>query len=164
MARPCCKAAVAGGYKEAAGWMADLMFLANNNAKKPSGRSLYPFEGFLCAIGQINRAAAACQRAILLKPHDKKLLKDLKRLRAKLGLSARPAATERDAAAGTRKLEADGPAVLSPVADREEIGGGGGGGGRRTESGGGAGVLRQGAEPPPRASSTILRSTCTWMG
>lgn len=83
------KAAVAGGYKEAARWMADLMFLANNNAKKPQIGLYVLLKDAYRAIGQFNRAAAACQRAILLTPQDKTLLKDLKRLRAKLGSAAR---------------------------------------------------------------------------
>jgi tetratricopeptide (TPR) repeat protein len=83
------KAAVAGGYKEAARWIADLMFLANNNAKKPQLGLYVLLKDAYRAIGQFSRAASACQRAILLAPQDKALLKDLKRLRAKLDPAAR---------------------------------------------------------------------------
>lgn len=78
------RAAVAGGYQEAARWMADLMFLANNNAKKPSLSLYVLLKDSYAAIRQFERAASACQRAILLKSDDKTLVHDLKRLRAKL--------------------------------------------------------------------------------
>jgi tetratricopeptide (TPR) repeat protein len=86
------RAAVAGRYQEAARWMADLLFLANNNAKKPSVTLYVLLKDAYAAIRQFERAAAACQRAIHLKPEDKTLRKDLKRLRAKLGIRSRPAA------------------------------------------------------------------------
>ena len=76
------KAAVAGGYKQAAKWMADLMFLANNSAKKPSLEVYLLLKDSYAAIGQLNRAIAACQRATKLKPEDKDLAGELKRLSA----------------------------------------------------------------------------------
>jgi len=78
-------AAVEGGYREAAKWIADLVFLANNNAAKPSADLYVDLRNAYSAIGQYDRAAAACQRAIRLKPEDKKLVEDLRRLRARLG-------------------------------------------------------------------------------
>ena len=113
------KAAVAGRYKEAARWMADLMFLANNNAKKPLVDLYILLKDSYAAIGQLNRAAAACQRAILLQPHDKKLLKDMKRLRTKLGLSVRPAGQSETTPQET-ETTADGLAVLSQVAEEKK--------------------------------------------
>ena len=80
------RAAVAGGYREAAKWIADLVFLANNNAGKPSADLYVDLRDAYAAIGQFDRAAAACQRAIRLKPQDKQLLNDLKQLRAGLTL------------------------------------------------------------------------------
>jgi tetratricopeptide (TPR) repeat protein len=113
------KAAVAGGYKEAARWMADLMFLANNNAKKPLVDLYILLKDSYAAVGQLNRAAAACQRAILLKPNDRKLLKDMKRLRTKLGLSLRPAAPSETTPQET-ETEAGNLAVLSQIAEEKK--------------------------------------------
>ena len=112
------KAAVTGGYREAARWMADLMFLANNNAKKPLVDLYVLLKDSYTAIRQFNRAAAACQRAILLKPHDKALLKDMKRLRAKL-------ATPRVQGCGARhrpprsEVRADPSAASKPSAGKK---------------------------------------------
>ncbi|HNS21291.1 MAG TPA: hypothetical protein PKH24_12380 [Sedimentisphaerales bacterium] len=84
------QAAVEGGYREAAKWIADLVFLANNNAAKPSAPLYIVLRDAYAAIGQIDRAAAACQRAARLKPNDRELVKELQRLRARLtGASAR---------------------------------------------------------------------------
>jgi tetratricopeptide (TPR) repeat protein len=80
------RAAVEGGYREAAKWIADLVFLANNNAAKPSADLYIDLRDAYAAVGQFDRAAAACQRAIRLKPQDKGLLDDLKQLRAKLSV------------------------------------------------------------------------------
>jgi hypothetical protein len=81
------KAAVAGGYKETAKWIADLMFLANNNAKKPSLQIYLLLKDSYAAIGQIDRAVAACRSAIKLKPGDKDLVKELKNLSARVTIS-----------------------------------------------------------------------------
>ena len=78
------KAAAAGGYKETAKWIADLMFLANNKAKKPSLQIYLLLKDSYAAIGQIDRAAAACRNAIKLKPGDKDLVEELKNLSARL--------------------------------------------------------------------------------
>lgn len=83
------RAAVAGRYRETAKWIADLMFLANNNAKKPSAAVYILLKDSYEAIGQIDRAAAACQRAARLKPNDLILVDDLKRLAEKLGAGRR---------------------------------------------------------------------------
>ncbi|MDD5328160.1 MAG: tetratricopeptide repeat protein [Phycisphaerae bacterium] len=78
------KAAVAGGYKETAKWIADLMFLANNNAKKPSLPIYLLLKDSYTAVGQFDRAAAACRNAIKFKPGDKNLVEELKSLSARL--------------------------------------------------------------------------------
>lgn len=82
-------AAVEGGYREAAKWIADLVFLANNNAAKPSSDLYVDLRNAYAAIGQLDRAAAACQRAIRLRPHDKQLVEYLKQLRARLALGSK---------------------------------------------------------------------------
>jgi len=78
------KAAVAGGYKETAKWIADLMFLANNNAKKPSLQIYLLLKDSYTAVGQLDRAAAACRNAIKIKPGDRYLVEELKNLSARL--------------------------------------------------------------------------------
>ena len=78
------RAAVAGGYRETAKWMADLMFLANNNAKKPSAQIYILLKDSYAAIGRVERAVAACQRAARARPGDPKLAVELKQLSAKL--------------------------------------------------------------------------------
>jgi tetratricopeptide (TPR) repeat protein len=112
------KAAVAGGYREAARWIADLMFLANNNAKKPSADLYILLKDAYAAIGQMNRAAAACQRAMRLRPQDRTLLKDMKRLRTKLGSPARPAAPSRRPSPQAAAEAPDSP-VPDQVADEK---------------------------------------------
>jgi tetratricopeptide (TPR) repeat protein len=98
------RAAVAGGYGETVKWMADLMFLANNNARKPSPDMYILLKDAYASIRHFDRAAAACQRAIRLRPDDKKLLGDLKRLRARLAQGGRrlPEGTGSHAAAGSK--------------------------------------------------------------
>lgn len=83
------RAAAAGGYREAAKWIADLMFLANNNAGKPSVALYLLLRDAYAAIGQFDRAAAACQRAIRLRPQDQGLVDDLRQLHARLTSSRR---------------------------------------------------------------------------
>jgi len=92
------RAAVAGGYRETVKWMADLMFLANNNARKPSAQIYILLKDSYAAVGQLERAAAACQRAVRLKPGDPKLAGDLKRLMGKVASARR----KRCGAAGPR--------------------------------------------------------------
>jgi len=77
------KAAIAGGYKEAAKWIADLVFLANNNAKKPSLQIYLLLKDSYAAIGQFDRAFSACECATRLKPDNVKLAEELKILSAK---------------------------------------------------------------------------------
>ncbi len=78
------QAAVAGRYRETAKWIADLMFLANNNAKKPSAAVYTLLKDSYEAVGLIERAVAACQRAARLRPDDSTLVADLKRLMRQL--------------------------------------------------------------------------------
>jgi len=76
--------AVEGQYRETAKWIADLMFLANNNAKKPSVGVYVFLRDSYEAVGLIERAVAACQRAVRLKGDDPALMADLKRLTRRL--------------------------------------------------------------------------------
>lgn len=105
------RAAVAGGYRQAAGWMADLMFLANNNAKKPSVPLYILLKDSYASIGQADRAVAACQRALRLKPGDEKLTADLKQLKTKL-------------AAGGRRMRHAGQPPAEPAGAKPQMTGG----------------------------------------
>jgi tetratricopeptide (TPR) repeat protein len=77
------KAAAAGGYKEAAKWIGDLMFLANNGAKKPSLQIYLLLKDSYAAIGEFDRAVAACECALRLKPKDAELEQEFKKLSEK---------------------------------------------------------------------------------
>lgn len=119
------RGAVEGQYRETAKWIADLMFLANNNAKKPSVAVYVFLRDSYEAVGLIERAAAACQRAARLKGDDPALMTDLKRLTRRLasekhraGERPRPQRT-RVQAAGTADAEGAGqkPQEKPVVAD-----------------------------------------------
>ncbi|UCD52476.1 MAG: tetratricopeptide repeat protein [Phycisphaerales bacterium] len=113
------QAAVEGQYRETAKWIADLMFLANNNAKRPSAAVYTLLKDCYEGVGLIQRAVAACQRAARLRPEDPALAVDLKRLTRRLmarkhdtesqaGISrTRP---QRTRVAGNTGAEAEGPA------------------------------------------------------
>jgi hypothetical protein len=58
------------------------MFLANNNAKRPSLQIYLLLKDSYVAVGQIDRAAAACRSAIRLKPGDAALVSEFKNLLA----------------------------------------------------------------------------------
>ncbi len=77
------KAAVTGGYAEAAKWMADLMFLANNRAQKPSLLLYILLKESYAALDLFERAAAACRYATKLKPDDPMLAFELRELAEK---------------------------------------------------------------------------------
>ncbi|TFG48723.1 MAG: hypothetical protein E4H40_04190, partial [Candidatus Brocadiia bacterium] len=64
------KAAVDGRCKNTAKWIADLIFLANNNAAKPSFRTYQLLKESYSKIGLFDRAIAALHRAVKLRPQD----------------------------------------------------------------------------------------------
>jgi tetratricopeptide (TPR) repeat protein len=118
------RAAVAGGYREAAKWIADLVFLANNNAAKPSADLYVDLRDAYAAIGQFDRAAAACQRAIRLKPQDKGLLDDLKQLRARLSFgtkSAKPPAVASMPVPHRKRVKDEEKAAAEAVAEKDRL-------------------------------------------
>jgi len=78
------KAAVAGGYKRTASWIANYVFQANNSAKRPSFQTYVLLKDSYKAIGQFDKAIAACQQASRLKPQDGDLADELKNLTAEL--------------------------------------------------------------------------------
>jgi len=78
------KAAAAAELKGTTQWIADLLFKANNAAKKPSFRTYILLRDSYSAIGQFDRAIIACQKAAELKPNDGQLADELQRLSAEL--------------------------------------------------------------------------------
>ncbi len=118
------QATVEGGHRETAKWIADLMFLANNNAPKPSAGLYIVLRDAYAAIGQLDRAAAACQRAVRLRPGDKELVRELKQLRAKLicasGSSRARAAEGKSAPVRKRVKEEKGAAGTQDADERCE--------------------------------------------
>jgi len=81
------KAAVAGGYNKTAGWIANLVFQANNAAKKPSVHTYLLLKDSYSAIGDFDKAIAAIQRAARLRPDDGALADEFKNLSAELTMA-----------------------------------------------------------------------------
>lgn len=81
------KAALAGSYNKTAKWLADLAFQINNSAEKPSLHTYLLLKDSYVAIKQYDRAVAACQHAVRLKPNDAILAKEFQRLSAELTLA-----------------------------------------------------------------------------
>jgi tetratricopeptide (TPR) repeat protein len=81
------KAAVQGGYKQTALWIADILFQANNNSGKPSMSIYILLKNSYSAIGQYDRALAACQYAVKIKPQDGELADEFRRLSAELTMA-----------------------------------------------------------------------------
>ncbi|HUW19550.1 MAG TPA: tetratricopeptide repeat protein [Sedimentisphaerales bacterium] len=77
------KAAAAGGYKDTAKWIADLIFLANKKARKPSLQIYLLLKDSYEAIGRLGRALSACEYAAKLRPGDETLAAEVKRLSEK---------------------------------------------------------------------------------
>jgi len=78
------KAATAGGYKKTVRWIADLVFHANNTLAKPSFSTYVLLKDSYESIGQCDRAVAACQRAVRVKPEDGEMADEYKRLSAEM--------------------------------------------------------------------------------
>ena len=81
------KAAVAGGYKKTASWLANFVFQKNNAAEQPSLQTYLLLKDSYEAIGELDRATAACQRACRLKPDDGEIADEFQRLSAELTVS-----------------------------------------------------------------------------
>ncbi len=78
------KAAIEGGYKKTAKWIADLLFQANKSSDHPSFHTYMLLKDVYSNIEQYDRAIAALQCASQLKPHDAKLAEEYQRLSAEL--------------------------------------------------------------------------------
>ncbi len=78
------KAAVAGDYIKTADWIANLIFQTNNASEKPSLSTYILLKDSYIKIGKLDKAVAACQWAVRLKPDDKGLADEFKNLSAEL--------------------------------------------------------------------------------
>jgi len=90
------KAAVLGDYRRTADWIANLIFQTNNAARKPSVRTYILLKNSYVALGQFDKAVAACQRAARLKPDDGELADEYKNLSAELTMARGKYDTEGD--------------------------------------------------------------------
>ncbi len=81
------KAAVLGGYRRTADWIANVIFQTNNAARKPSVRTYILLKDSYAALGQFDKAVAACQHAARLKPSDGELADEYKNLSAELAMA-----------------------------------------------------------------------------
>jgi tetratricopeptide (TPR) repeat protein len=86
---------VAGGYKKTAMWIADLIFLANNRAQRPSVRLYRLLKDAYAAIGTYNRAISACKKVLKLDPNDTSTLKQLKELQRQVPFLPEPDQADR---------------------------------------------------------------------
>ena len=90
------KAAVEGGYKKTADWIANLVFQTNNAAKKPSVQTYILLKNCYATLGEFDKAIVACQRAVRLRPDDGDLAEDFKNLSAELTMARGKYDTESD--------------------------------------------------------------------
>jgi len=81
------KAAVAGGYNKMANWIANLVFQTNNAIQKPSFQTYILLKDSYSALGEFDKALAACQHACRLKPQDKDLADEFKNLSAEMTMA-----------------------------------------------------------------------------
>ena len=81
------KAALAGGYKQTAKWIADLLFAANNMSESPSFQTYLLLKDSYSAIGQWDRAVAVCQHAARLRPDNVEIADEIQRLSAEMTVS-----------------------------------------------------------------------------
>ncbi len=78
------KAAVTGGYKKTAGWLANLIFQTNNASERPSAQTYILLKDSYAGLGQFDKALVACQKASTLRPNDAELADEFKNLSAEL--------------------------------------------------------------------------------
>jgi len=82
------KASIQGGYIKTAKWLGNLIFQTNNAAEKPSLQTYILLKESYSSLGEYDKALAACQRAIRLKPNDGQLAEDFKNLSAELTMAS----------------------------------------------------------------------------
>ena len=81
------KAALAGGYDKTAGWIANLIFQTTNALKNPSAQTYLLLKEAYSTLGQFDKAIAALQRAVRLRPDDGELADEYKNLSAELTMA-----------------------------------------------------------------------------
>jgi tetratricopeptide (TPR) repeat protein len=81
------KSAIAGGCKQTAKWMSDLLFAANNVKEHPSVQMYLLLKGSYEAIGKLDMALAVCRYAARIKPDDAEISDEVQRLSAELTVS-----------------------------------------------------------------------------
>lgn len=78
------KAAVSGGYRRTGAWIADLVFQATNASPKPSAATYLLLKESYSKLELFDKAVAACQKAVDLRPGDGPLADELRDLSAQL--------------------------------------------------------------------------------
>lgn len=78
------KAAVSGGFKKTALWIADLIFEANKTAEKPSLQTFLLLKEAYSTMEEYANAVSACSYACRLKPDDAALADEFRNLSASL--------------------------------------------------------------------------------
>lgn len=78
------KAAIEGKYNQTARWVADMLFQLNTSSGRPSVRTYVLLKDSYSQIGEFDRALAACQYAVKMRPQDGNLSDEFKRLSAEL--------------------------------------------------------------------------------
>ncbi len=78
------KAAVAGGYRRTATWVANLVFDANRAKDRPSLATFLLLKDAFRSLELFDKAVAACQAALDMKPEDGPLTDELRDLSAQL--------------------------------------------------------------------------------
>jgi len=81
------KASVAGGYARTAGWIANLIFQINNAHEKPSYQTYVLLKDSYKSLAQYDKAVAACQWAMKLRPDKGELSDEYKDLSAELTMA-----------------------------------------------------------------------------
>jgi tetratricopeptide (TPR) repeat protein len=81
------KAAVSGQYYKTAHWLANLIFQTNNALERPSLQTYLLLKDSYRDMNILDKALAACQRALSLRPKDNLLTEEYKNLSAELTMA-----------------------------------------------------------------------------
>ncbi len=90
------KAAVEGGHNKVAHWIANLIFQKNNASGKPSIQTYILLKDSYRAIGEFDKAVAAIQYVVRLRPNDKEMADEYKNLSAELTMARGKYETDED--------------------------------------------------------------------
>jgi tetratricopeptide (TPR) repeat protein len=81
------KAAIDGGYRKTAGWIANLIFQNNSASNKPAYQTYILLKESFKSLQEYDKAVLACQRAMQLRPDREDLAKEFKNLSAELTMA-----------------------------------------------------------------------------